>query len=62
MEKINTNFDHNKIPTKGSQFICFSVILINSVFRIGKNYYPQMFLEECKYVVQEKKIPNYNHS
>ena len=39
--------------------ICSSVILIDSVFRRGKNYYPQVFLEECKYVVKEKKIPKY---
>ena len=57
--KINTNFHNNKIPRKGSQFICLSVILINSVFRTVKNYYPQVFLEECKYVVKEKKIPKY---
>ena len=29
------------------------------VFRTGKNYYPQVFLEECKYVVKEKKISEY---
>ena len=35
------------------------VILIDSVFRTGKNYYPQVLLEKCKYVVKEKKIPKY---
>ena len=29
------------------------------IFWIGKNYYLQKFLEECKYVVKEKKIPSY---
>ena len=24
---------------------------------MGKNYYPQLFSEECKYVVKEKKMP-----
>ena len=33
--------------------------MIDSVFKACKNYYPQMFLEECKYVVKEKKIPEY---
>ena len=33
--------------------------MIDSVFRAGKNYYPQAFLEECRYVVKEKNIPNY---
>ena len=51
--KINTNFHNNKIPKENSQYICLSEILINSVFRTGKNYYPHMFLEECKYVVKE---------
>ena len=53
--KINTNFHNNKIPKKGSQCICLSVILIDSVYKKDKNYYPQAFLEECKYVVKEKK-------
>ena len=33
--------------------------MIDSIFRTGKNYYPQVFLEECKYVVKEQKIPKY---
>ena len=31
----------------------------DSLFRAGKNYYLQVFLEECKYVIKEKKIHNY---
>ena len=54
--KINTSFYNNKIPKEDSQFICLSVILIDSVFRTGKNYYPQVFLEESKYVVKEKRF------
>ena len=45
--KINTNFHNNKIPTEGSQFICLSVNLIDSVFGTSKNYYPRVFLEDC---------------
>ena len=55
--KTNTNFHDNKIPKEGSQFICLSVILTDSIFRTGKNYYRQDYFEECKYVVKEKKIP-----
>ena len=36
-----------------------SAILIDFVFRTGKNYYPQVFLEECKDVVKKKKMPKY---
>ena len=42
-EKIGTNFYDNKIPKEGSQCICLSVILVDSIFRISKNYYPQVF-------------------
>ena len=55
-EKINTNFRNNKIPKEDSKFIFLSVILIDSVFRASKNYYPQILLEECKYVVKEKRF------
>ena len=58
-EKVNTNFYNNKIPTKGSQCICLSVILIDSVYRKGKEYHSQVFLEECKYVVREKTMPKF---
>ena len=54
--KINTHFLSDKIPKEGTQCICLSVILIDSVYRKHKNYYPQVFLEECKYVVKEKKF------
>ena len=47
------------MPKECSIFICLSVGLINSVFRTGKNYYPQVFLEECNYVVKEKNICKY---
>ena len=33
--------------------------MVNSVFRTGKNYYLEVFLEELKCVVKEKKMPEY---
>ena len=33
--------------------------MIASVFRTGESYYPQAFLGECKYVIEEKKMPEY---
>ena len=47
------------MPKEDSKYICLSVILIDSVFRTGKNHYPHVFLEECKYFVKEEKIPKY---
>ena len=46
--KININFHSNKIPKEGSQSVYLSVI--GSVYKKEKKYYPEVFLEECKYV------------
>ena len=35
---------------------CLSAVLIDSVFKMGKNYYPQVFLEELKYIFREKEV------
>ena len=53
--KINPNFHNDKIPKEGSYFIYLSVILIDSGFRMGKSYYPPVFLEECKLFVNKTK-------
>ena len=33
--------------------------MIDSIFRTCNNYHPQVFLEECKYVIKEKKKSKY---
>ena len=33
--------------------------MINSVFTTSKNYYPQIFLEKCKYIAKEREFPEY---
>ena len=43
------------MPKEGSHCICQSVVLIDSVFKMGKSYYSQVLLKECKYIVKEKK-------
>ena len=45
--KISTNSHGDKVPKEDSQCNCLSAILNDSVFRTGKNYYPQVFSEEC---------------
>ena len=57
--KINTIFHNNKIPKEGSQSICLLVTLIDSVYRKDKYYYPQVLLDECKYVVKERKMSKF---
>ena len=43
---------------EGSHCICLSAILIDFALKIGKNYYPQVFLE-CKYTIKEKKVSRF---
>lgn len=47
------------MPRDGSPCICFLKVLINSVFGISKSYYPQVLLEECKYLTKERKTKRY---
>ena len=60
VDKINTNFHDKELPYKnchdkeGSHCIYLSLILIDSIVEIDKNFYPQVFLEECKYIVKRK--------
>ena len=37
---------------------CLSIIMLDSVIKAKKKYYPQTFLEECKYEQKRKKIEN----
>ena len=57
--KLNTKFHNIEIPKESSKFICLLIKLIDFVFRTGKKYYLQVFLEECKYVVKQKKMPEF---
>ena len=54
-DKINIIFQNDEIPEEGLHCVFLSVMLIDSVFKMGKNYFPQVFLEECKYIVKIKK-------
>ena len=57
--KITANFN-GKAPKEEIKRVCLSAIVIYSVFKSDKNYFPQVFLEECKYKIKErKKIINF---
>ena len=43
-----------KVPCK-----CLSIIMLDSVIESDEKYYPQIFLEECKYVQEKIKFANY---
>ena len=45
-----TDFHNRKIPEIATYYICWSVMLINSVLKMNENYYLQVFLKEYKYI------------
>ena len=60
-DKVYANFQHNKIPKDNEYCTCLSVILLDSIFvNSDKEYYPQIFLEECKYAIKNKKNSIYH--
>ena len=58
--KMNrTTFTNNAIPIGKDHYICIPVIDIDSVLKIDKKAYPQLYLEQCKYKLKKRKIVNY---
>ena len=54
-----TNFHNKKMPKEKAPCKCLSIIMIDSVIKANKKYYPQTLLEECKYIQEKIKIENY---
>ena len=51
---IKTNFLGDEAPKESMHYTCITCITIDSVVRMEKKNYPQVYLEECKY--KSKKI------
>ena len=56
---IITNFHNKKMPKEKVPCKCLSVIILDSVIESDEKYYPQTFLEECKYGQEKIKFENY---
>ena len=54
--RVNTNFQGKKVPKENASYKCLSSIMLDSVIRVNKKYYPQTLLEECKYVIRKNKM------
>ena len=57
---ITTNFhgegNSKRVPKESCPYNCFSLISLDSVIQMGKKYFPQTLLEECKYKLTNKKV------
>ena len=55
---VITNFHNKKMPKEKAPCKCLSIIMLDSVIKANKKYYPQTLLEECKYEQEKIKIEN----
>ena len=56
---INTNFLDGPVPKEGVHYTCVACISVDSVIKIEKKNYPQIYLEECKYQEKKRKMPEF---
>ena len=56
---IKTNFLGNGIPKENMHYTCIACITIDSVMRLDKKNYPQVYLEECKYKIKKIQISRF---
>ena len=40
-DRVNTNFQGQKVPKENSSYKCISLIMLDSVISVNKKYYPQ---------------------
>ena len=55
---VNTNFEGKKMPKEKGTCRSLSKMMLDSVLKGKKKYYPQTFLEECKYEPKKIKMEN----
>ena len=46
------------MPKENALYKCLSLIILDSVIRVNKKYYPPALLEECKNEIKVNKIEN----
>ena len=46
------------MPKEKAPCKCLSIIMLDSVIKANKKYYPQTLLEECKYIQEKIKTEN----
>ena len=56
---IITNFHNKKMPKEKVPCKCLLIIMLDSVIESDEKYYPETFLEECKYAQEKIKFESY---
>ena len=56
---IKKNVLGNNLPKENTYYTCTACITIDSVLKMNKKHYPQVYLEECKYRVKKINTPRF---
>ena len=56
---IKTNFLGDEIPKESMHYTCIACITIDSVMRMEKKNYLQVYLEECRYRMKKTKMTKF---
>ena len=56
---VNTNFLDDTIPKVGLHHTCIACISIDSVMKMEKKNFPQVYLEQCKYKIKKIRMPRF---
>ena len=58
-DMIKTLLDGNEIPKERVEHVCIACISVDSVLKVDKKNYPQVYLEQCKYKLKKKEIKKF---
>ena len=53
------HFLGDEVPKENKHYTCIACITIDSVMRMEKKNYLQVYLEECKYRMKKTKMPKF---
>ena len=56
---IKTKFLGDEIPKENVHYACITCITTDSVIKMEKKNYPQLYLEECKCKIKKIKMPEF---
>ena len=56
---IKTNFLGNDVPKENMHYTCIACITIDSVMKMEKKNFPQVYLEECKYKIKKMQMSRF---
>ena len=56
---IKTNFLGNGVPKENIHYTCIACITIDSVMKMEKKNFPQVYLEECKYKIKKIQMSRF---